>query len=310
MQIQIFKVFCDLSDTGSFSRTAKANGVTQSAVSQQIRAIERRYHVRLIDRGKRHFTLTPEGRAFLETSRQILDAISGLGDRMRQTRVGLGGSLHISAVHSIGLHELPPFLKLFQRQFPAVEAHVDYRRSDLIYSAVADGDADIGLVAFPKPHKGVVIHPFAQDRLVLICAPEHPLAVRRRLRLGDLDGEKFIAFDPDQPTRKAIDRALHGAGAHIRAIQEFDNIETLKRAVQIEGAISIVPETTVRAEVQAGELVRVDLLGADMVRPLGALLPTHHPANPAAGCFLRLLDKADFSPTALPHPKRPAKGKR
>ena len=114
MQIQTFKLFCDLAETGSFSKAAEANGVTQSAVSQQIRAIEQRFDVRLIERGRRNFALTPEGNAFLEASREILGTYEGLGARIQKLQNVVAGELRIATIFSIGLHELPPYLKDFR----------------------------------------------------------------------------------------------------------------------------------------------------------------------------------------------------
>ena len=83
---------------------------------------------------------------------------------------------------------------------------------------------------------------------MLICSPSHPLASRRRIPLSALQGEKFIAFAPDLPTRREIDRKLRSEGVKVKLVLEFDNIETVKRAVEIENGVSIVPETTVRGE--------------------------------------------------------------
>ena len=84
-----------------------------------------------------------------------------------------------------------------------------------MYTEVLEGDADLGLVAFPTKRTGLVVEDFWRDKLVLICHPSHPLAERRRVRLRDLEGEKFISFEPDLPTRKVIDRLLREQGVEI-----------------------------------------------------------------------------------------------
>src|SRR3974390_278751 len=106
MQIETFKIFRDLVETASFSRAAELNAITQSAVSQQIRALERKFRVALIERGKRNFSVTQEGRAFLEASKEILRAYDSLSDRMAELRIAISGQLRIATVYSIGLHEL------------------------------------------------------------------------------------------------------------------------------------------------------------------------------------------------------------
>lgn len=310
MQIQTFKVFCDLADTESFSKAAERNGITQSAVSQQVRSIEEQFKVRLIDRGRRAFCLTPEGQAFLASSREIVGAYDDLGSRMQKLQEVISGELRIATIFSIGLHELPPYLKRFRREFPLVEVKMDYRRSAQVYAAVQENRADVGLVAYPASRRGITASVFWRDRLVVICAPNHPLASRRKISLSDLDGEKFIAFEPDLPTRREVDRQLRQAGARVRVDFEFDNIETVKRAVEIEAAVSIVPRTSVRSEVETGQLACLELANAEMWRPLGTLVKRSSAGTPALREFLSLLEKTDLGGEGNDFQSKTAKAKR
>ncbi len=289
MQIETFKVFCDLVETASFSRAATLNSITQSAVSQQIRALEQRYDVSLIERGKKNFSVTQEGRAFLQASKEILSTYGNLGDRIRELQNVVAGQLRVATVYSIGLHELPPFLKKFRAVYPGVEVLIDYRRSAQVYNEVLEGDADLGLVAFPTKRTGLVIEDFWRDKLVLICHPSHPLAESRCIRLRDLHGEKFISFEPDLPTRKVIDRLLREQGVEIEHAMEFDNIETVKRAVEIENGVSIVPQTSVADETRNGSLVAVEIESFEMWRPLGVIYRRHRAISPAQKQFVALL---------------------
>lgn len=294
MQIQTFKVFCDLADTESFSKAAERNGITQSAVSQQVRSIEDQFRVRLIDRGRRTFCLTPEGQAFLASSREIIGAYEDLGTRMQKLQEVISGELRIATIFSIGLHELPPYLKRFRREFPLVDVRVDYRRSAQVYAAVQENRADVGLVAYPTSRRGITASVFWKDRLVVICAPGHPLAAKRKIALSELHAEKFIAFEPDLPTRREVDRQLRLSGSRVRVAFEFDNIETVKRAVEIESAVSIVPRTSVRSEVETGQLASIELAEPDMWRPLGTLVKKSSAGTPALREFLSLLEKTDL----------------
>ena len=289
MQIETFKVFCDLVETASFSQAAALNSITQSAVSQQIRSLEQHFHVSLIERGKKNFSVTQEGRAFLQASKEILGTYENLGHRIRELQNIVAGELRIATVYSIGLHELPPFLKKFRSLYPEVDVKVDYRRSAQVYTEVLEGDADLGLVAFPSKRTGLVVEDFWRDKLVLICHPGHPLAERKRVRLRDLQGEKFISFEPDLPTRKVIDRMLREQGVEIEHTMEFDNIETVKRAVEIENGVSIVPQTSVADEARNGSLVPVEVESFDMWRPLGVVYRRHRAISPAQKQFVALL---------------------
>jgi DNA-binding transcriptional LysR family regulator len=291
MQIETFKIFSDLAESGSFSRAASANGISQSAVSQQIRALEHRYQVSLIDRGRRTFALTAEGEAFLGASREIMDVYGRLDERIKSPRDALSGELRVGVIYSIGLHELPPYVKAFQAAHPAVDIRVEYRRSWEIYGAVLRGDVEVGLVSFPAKRKGLQVERFLDDRLVMICHPHHPLAGRASITLPDLEGESFISFEPDQPTRKIIDKNLREQGVHVRHAIEFDNVETVKRAVEIENGISIVPSRTVQQEVENAALVAVEIVHPALTRPLGILTKREGTRPPLVRAFVALLQK-------------------
>lgn len=291
MHIQSFRVFSNLAETSSFSKAAQMNGITQSAVSQQVRSLERRFRVKLIERGRKNFSLTPEGRAFLQASHQVMSIIEDLEGRIHNLQNLVAGELCISTIFSIGLHELPPYLKIFRQVHPQLDVRVEYRRPSEVYLSVLDGRADIGLVAYPSPRRGLKAMTFWSDRLVLICSPSHPLASRRKIPLSALQDEKFIAFEPDLPTRREVDRKLRSEGVKVKLVLEFDNIETVKRAVEIENGVSIVPEAAVRDKVEAGVLAAVELSDPSLRRPLGALIRRSARISPALREFLALLDK-------------------
>ncbi len=286
MNIETLKVFCDLVETGSFSKAAVLNSITQSAVSQQITTLEKRFEATLIERGRRSLALTLEGRAFLEASREILEVYDHLGDRLRELRDVVAGELKIASIYSIGLHELPPRLKSFRAKHPDVELHVAYRRSTQVYAEVLAGEMDIGLVAYPTKRAGLLVEIFDEDELVLICHPNHPLAKRRSVKLTDLNGQKLISFEPDLPTRKVIDRHLREESVEIEHTMEFDNIETVKRAVEIESGVSLVPRNTVRQEVRTGVLCAITISSPQMVRPLGIITRRGRPRSPAHKAFV------------------------
>ena len=272
MYVDAFKVFCDLVETNSFSKAAALNELTQSAVSQQVKNFEKRLGCRLFDRAGRSFFLSAEGEAFHRACGTILRAWENMENELSGLRNEVAGRLRIASIYSIGLHELPERLKRFQEKFPAVEVQVEYRRSPQVYEMVANGEADIGLVAYPTRRAGLVHEIFEDDRLVIICHPKHELASRKRASLSVLNGERFIGFEPDTPTRKGIDRQLRAAGVVVTHAADFDNVETVKRAVEIGSGVSIVPSSTVEAEVKSRQLVAIEIESPKMSRPLGLIM--------------------------------------
>ena len=289
MQILLFQVFRDLAETASFSQSARRNAITQSAVSQQVKTLERRFGVRLIERGKKNFSLTKEGRVFLGAAREVLAVVEGLDARLRELREEVSGDLRLAAVLSVGLHELPPFTRQFAGLYPQVKIHTDYLRSSEVYAAVLAGQVDAGLVAYPAARRGLQAELLWRDRLVVVCSPSHRLARRTQVALADLAGEKFIAFATDLPTRKAVDRAFRSAGVMMRPEREFDNIETVKRTVEIDGAVSILPETTLVNERRAGSLIPVEITSPEMWRPVGIITRRNRAGSSALRRFVELL---------------------
>lgn len=293
MHIETFQVFCDLVETTSFSEAATRNGITQSAVSQQIRALEERFKVTLVERGRRNFSVTPEGEAFLRAAQRILQAYHSIDEDLGTMRNVVAGPLTIATVYSIGFHELPPYLETFRQLFPEVDLQVHYRRSNQVYADVSENLADLGLVAYPQERKGVEIEPAWKDKLVLICPPNHPLARRTSLDLKTIDGQRFISFEPDLPTRKAIDDMFTQAGIQVKEVVEFDNIETVKRGVLIENAISIVPSESVKSEVKSGTLAQITINGKFVWRPLGIVRRRTKAVTPAMREMIRLLKQKE-----------------
>ena len=259
MQIESLKVFCDLAETESFTRAAQINGVTQSAVSQQISSLERQFKSLLIERSKKKFRLTREGEVLYEHSKQIVQNYEGLFSKLQEIKNVISGAIRVATIYSIGLHDLPPYLKKFLKSYPTVNVHVEYRRSNQVYDDVLSNVVDLGLVAYPNKDPKLEVVALRKDVMVLICHPEHPFAKRKTVKLNELHGMKFIGFQPDIPTRQATDRVLKDHDVQVQHVMEFDNIETVKRAVEINAGIAIVPQGTVEQEIAKLTLIEVRL---------------------------------------------------
>ena len=271
MQIENLKVFADLVETKSFSKAARLNEITQSAVSQQARSMEKHFKVLLVDRSQKQFQLTREGLRVYDACKEILHNYDKLGSELEEMKKVISGNIRIATIYSIGLHELAPFIKRFLREYPSVNVRVEYRRSNLVYEDLLHNSVDFGLVAFPVKSRQIEVLPFRNDRLVLICHPKHPLSAFAEVEIQDLASHKFISFDPDIPTRKAVDQICRDAKLEIEPVMEFDNIETVKRAVEIDHGIAIVPQATVQQEARLGTLAVRPFKGAGFTRQLAIL---------------------------------------
>ena len=289
MQIDSLKVFCDLAETESFTKAAQINNVTQSAVSQQISALERAFKSLLIERSKKKFRLTREGQVLYDYSKQIIQTYESLHSRLQELKDIISGTIRVATIYSIGLHDLPPYIKRFMKSYPTVNIHVEYRRANQVYEDVLSNVVDLGLVAYPVRDSKLEIVPLRKEPLVLIAHPQHPFAKQKSIKLKSLAGQKVISFEPDIPTRKALDKILKEHDVEVNHVMEFDNVETVKRAVEIDAGISIVPQGTVTQEIAKQTLVAVTIEDGEFYRPLAAIFKKNKVLSPAMKQFLAIL---------------------
>ena len=293
MHIETLKVFCDLVDLQSFSLAAERNFITQSAVSQQIRSLEEKYKRRLLERvrGRREVRLTPAGEVFYKESRNVLMSYDHLEESLRGLVGRVGGTIKVSTIYSVGLHELPSKVREFMTKFPAAKIDLEYSRTTRVVRDVLNGSVELGILAFPEPRRGITIVPMPSHRLVLIVPPGHKFAKRSKLNVKDIQGEDFVHFERDVPTRKAIDKTLRDHGIEVHKVAEFDNIETIKRAVEVGFGIAIVPQPAVMEAAKAGLLAVIKLAEKDWARPVGVIYRSDRSLSLAAKKFVQLLEK-------------------
>lgn len=303
MNIQNFKIFSDLVDSESFSRAAKLNGITQSAVSQQLRAMEKHFNVLIVDRSQKRFRLTREGEKLHKSAREILQLYNTLSIELQEMKKIISGTIHISTVYSIGLHGLHSYIKSFLSKYPKVNIRIEYRRANLVYEDILSNSIDLGMIAYPQKHKQLEILPFDDDTLVLAASPDHPLANEKEVCIKDLAEHKFIGFEPDIPTRKATDAIFKEASIEIEPVMEFDNVETVKRAVEINAGIAVVPQTTVVREEAQGSLKVLQFKDKVYRRPLALIHRKGRILTPAMRKLIELLTAEEIDRFGKPSKK-------
>lgn len=265
-------MFCDVVETGSFSRAAQLNHVTQSAVSQQIRALETRYEQRLLSRSARQVTPTPAGERLFRGCKEILSRFAEVESEIREQASEVSGACNVSTIYSVGLHELQNLQRQLLKTHPKVNLRLNYRRSDQVYDDVILGAADLGLVAYPQPRAGVDVIPFREDKLAVIFPPNHPLAAKQKVSMQAVASSPFIAFDREAPSRKGIDKLFRDKGLELNPSMEMDNVETIKRAVELGLGVSVLPMPTVKPEVAMGSLITRPFSEGSFTRPIGILV--------------------------------------
>ncbi|MBN1974170.1 MAG: LysR family transcriptional regulator [Sedimentisphaerales bacterium] len=291
MNLEILKVFCDLADLRSFSKTAEKHLLSQSAISQQLAQLELAYNSQLISRKRRPIELTKAGQLLYQGAKEIIERHELLQNELRMLQKTSVSRINIGAIFSIGMHTLPDYIKKFMVNYPNINVHVEYFSAALIYEKVLSGELDIGIVAVPKKDKRLEVYDFVDELLVLACSPNHPLARESSIDIHQLQFEKFIAFEKEVPTRIWIDNILQHYNVSIQPVMEFDNIETIKRAVEINNGVSILPQVTLLQELNSGAIKAINFTNERFARPTGIIIRSGKIFSQAGRYLIELLRK-------------------
>ncbi|MFL5244385.1 MAG: LysR family transcriptional regulator [Gemmataceae bacterium] len=293
MQFEALQVFCDIARCRSFSQAAAMNDLSQSAASQIVLHLEKRLGVQLVDRSTRPLHLTSLGKTYYEGCKDLIERYQELEAGIVQAQARLTSTVQVAAIYSVGLGDMNQFVERFMAEQPKAEVHIDYLHPDRVYERVIDGTVDFGLVSFPRKIRELTTLPWREELMVLACAPTHFLAKRASVSPANLAGLKYIGFEKGLVIRRKVDRFLKDIEAPVHVVLEFDNIENIKKAVEIDAGVALLPEPTLRREVEAGTLVALPLTGRQLVRPLGIIKHRQHKWGVAAGRFAALLREAE-----------------
>lgn len=311
MNVKSLKVFCDVVGRRSFSRAAEENGISQSGASQIVNHLEEHLGVRLIDRTKRPFGLTPEGEAYYEGCRKLVQRYFALEEEVKTLHEEVSGRVSVASIYSIGLSHMNRFVQSFLKRFPKANVRLQYQHPRRVYELVESDQVDLGLVSYPRSTRTIKATVWREEPMVVVCSPDHPLATGSEVRLEELHGQDVVAFDPDLEIRHEIDRALAQRAVEVHVTMEFDNTETIKRAVEINAGVALLPRPTVDREVQSGALVALPLAGIELCRPIGIIQRRGKELGQTAGRFRQLLLQlpamsTDDGPNHPPEPAAPA----
>lgn len=283
------RVFRDIAQSKSISEAAEINDISQSAASQSLKSLEKQCGVGLVDRDRRPLRLTDAGEIYLEASRDIVRRYEELEARMAAHKQQAGSVVRVASIYSIGLYEMARLREEFQKIQPGARIHLEYMRPDKIYEALEQDRADLGLVSYPNPTRGLRAIDWRLEQMVFVCHPSHPLAGARSIKPADLGRTDFVSFDRGLQIRRALDRFFREHGVQREVAYEFDNIQMIKEALSIGQGVSILPERTVRQEVAERRLVALPIEAAGLVRPVGILLQRKKKLSPTGELFLDFL---------------------
>jgi DNA-binding transcriptional LysR family regulator len=299
MHLKNLKVFCDVAHRRSFSRAAEDNGISQPTASSMVHQLEEHLGVTLFDRSKRPMVLTSEGDVYYRGCRRVVQKLAALEEEVRTFHQEVAGKVRVVSIYSIGLSHLDLLAKEFLLRYPRADVKLEYQHPDRVVELVKNEQFDFGLVSYPKNTRLIKAYSWRTEQMVLACSTDHPFASAKSIRIKQLAGLPLVSFAEGLRIRRHIDKCLAEHHCQMPIAMEFDNIETLKRAVEINAGVSLLPEPTIAREVQLGTLAAIPLQDIELTRPIGIVCRRGKQFGKTARHFLRLLRKHTESPTPV-----------
>jgi len=299
MQFRVLELFCSVAEFRSFSRAASEFSLTQSAVSQSVQQLEEDLGVQLLDRTRRPLVLTQAGEFYLSRVLPLLRNYHRVEQEVRQIGGKVAGQLNIGAIYSIGSTYMPAAKQEFRLRNPDVNVRFEYSSSEVVAELVGDGTVDLGFVSYARSSSKLRAIPWQQEPMRVICAPDHPFAKLPEIELSQLNGCELVGFDSSLKVRRMVDAFLSRNGVAVDVVMEFDNIDSMIRAVEANSGVSILPEATVRKETADKSLRLVACKQMKLSRPLGMIVKRAGKVTRAADDFAAMmLGRAMDSPAA------------
>lgn len=302
MNIETLKVFRDLVDTGSFSKTAELNYISQSAVSQQVKKLELVLKCRLFSRLANKILLTPCGARLYDTSKKIVLLYENTLVSIKQLSVSTDAEeIRISTIYSAGVYLLQEYIRKFMAVHPTTKVSVEYRQFSQIQGDIVSGRADFGIMACPyRKLQGITMLPIGEDEMVLLTSMSDKLARKRAVGVRELDGLDFIVFDKVFPSRKYVDDFFRKHSVKVRIKMELDNIETIKTAVSSGAGLSILPLSSVREDERDSKLHLARFTDTEVFRPLYLVYSKSRKLPASAKAFLEILQEKSRPAAPVP----------
>lgn len=296
MEIRQLRAFVAIAETGTFTAGALRVHVTQAAISMQIRQLESEIGARVFVRAPRHVILTEAGEQLLRRARHILREHDAAIDEIAELAGAERGRLRIGSASAMVLTEpLPAILKELRKQHPAAEISVVSGTSEVLVDQILAGEVDIAFVSLPVDVRGIKTERLSDDQLVAIASPRHRLAKQRTISAYTLAGERLILGERGGNTRRLIDQFFAQAGTTLRVAMELSRQQAIKRMVEEDMGVGIVPLQSVREEVEKGKLVRWWIEGAQINWELGIAQLSNGYDSPIMQKFVSLARKT-FEP--------------
>ena len=281
-----------IAESGTFTAGALRVHVTQAAISMQIRQLETEIGAKVFVRAPRHVILTEAGEQLLRRARHILREHDAALDEIAELAGAERGRLRIGSASAMVLTEqLPSILKDLRKQHPAADIAVTSGTSEVLVDQILAGEVDIAFVSLPVDMRGIKTERLSQDQLVAIASPRHKMAKQRTISAYTLAGERLILGERGGNTRRLIDQFFAQAGVTLRVAMELSRQQAIKRMVEEDMGVGIVPLQSVKEEVEKGRLIRWWIEGAQINWELGIAQLSNGYDSPSMQKFVALAHK-------------------
>lgn len=283
------RVFHAVARSGSFSRAAGELGISQPAVSIQVRELENELGTSLLHRTRRGTQLTDAGRIVYGYSQRIFALADEMRQAMEEVQGLKRGRLTIGSSTTPGEYVLPWVIGQFQKRYPDIEVSLSITNTQAVIERIRDRELDLGMAGSPVQMEGLASFPYVSDDIVIIASPDHDLAGKQPVEVERLEGQRFILREPGSATRRTAEDCLREHDVSVRVVMELGSNEAVKRAVAAGLGLGVVSKFGTAPDVTAGYIEVLAVEGWACRRPLTVFYREDRHLPAAQRAFLRLL---------------------
>ncbi|WP_251551134.1 LysR family transcriptional regulator [Neobacillus muris] len=282
--------FVTVAEKKNFTRAAEALHISQSAVTLSIKVLEKQYELKLLDRNNKYVRLTKAGEILYQNAKQILSLYDRMNRLIEDLSHSASGVITIGSSYTFGEYLLPKIIAEFTGDFPLIKPNISIRNSHRIIAKLLRGEIDLAIVEWIAENPKLHIHPFAQDEMVLIVSPKHPLASKQEVEIHDLREETWIIRELGSGTRQAINQLFSENNFLPNEIRSFGSSQIIKESVEAGLGISILSLHTIRKELELKTLHTLRIKNNPIVRNFSYVIPKMDIQPKSVSLFLSFLE--------------------
>ncbi len=295
VELHQLRCFLAVVEEGGFNRATTRLRITQPALSYQIKQLEEELGTCLLNRRPSGVSATSSGRVLAQYARDIMEMVRKARRSVEEMTDGVTGEIRIGTVNSVGIYFLPQILWSMRERFTDIRPMVLYRHSNEIIDALLSDRIDMALVANPRSDRRLRQENIIEEKVSLVCGRSHPFFSRQRIRPSELKGLQFVSLSSENPTGKLIQEHLARMGVSVEPVVSTDNVETVKKMVQVGLGVAFLPDMVTSPDVACGKenkplgrLARIEV-GPPLFRRIALVTWKQFETNRATAAFVEEL---------------------